>query len=770
MNLFKEFKLFILPAFKGLPLIITLMVLGYLVASQALQYMQPQYEVGAKIKLDNRGHGDKEYELFDENSSSAKGSNFLTEVEVFKTKSLQLKALEKLDFDITYWRIGDIRKADLYKESPFLIDYVVLDSSAMDEDIYLKYVGKGKFRFYEDANFTKYSHSLKFKKAYTDSTTISYRIRRNHDFLRKNAQALRIGDRFAFRINNLETLVKGIDNSNFFCMPVDKEIYIVKLHYKHEHPQKAVDFLNTLLDSYIESDGERKSLKASKVLQFIEKELDRLGGEMKVASIKLADFRKANNIINAKQETEAILRQLNQFDVQKLALDLKEIELNNVYDFLKSDKELSGFSPDFEMVKDDVFQLTFMDLKKLEIEKFELSEKYPETSQEMQTMNAQIADLKEFIIESIEKKLINIEEQRAEISSLIDEVQSNFESYPDKERKLAQLERDFLLKEETFNYLNKKKLELDIAHSANQSLHQVVDYAILPERPSSPNSSLIKGVSIFAALVLSLILIYVLNFFFRTVTSVYELKEKFDFPLIGTVKKHRGKSFNQEILLNLYSNVLNIGAFEGNKMITLTSISENEGKTFIAKELGTLLADYGKRVLLIDMNFKNMEKTEAGWLEDVINSPGNDLVEKAFSLFQNFTQSILNRIYWTRKLLCFFGYKSKSLEELMLQSDHQNKNLDYVFLTGENQQLTSTQLFSPSTRHFLNEMKNNYDVILVDTDDISTKVDAAAAMMISDFNFFVFRKGVSRARKLNHCNRFVESYNLKNVYMIFNGN
>jgi len=106
----------------------------------------------------------------------------------------------------------------------------------------------------------------------------------------------------------------------------------------------------------------------------------------------------------------------------------------------------------------------------------------------------------------------------------------------------------------------------------------------------------------------------------------------------------------------------------------------------------------------------------------------------------------------------------------MVQTDVQNRNLDYVFLAGENQELTSTQLFSPSTANFLSEMKNNYDVVLIDTDNISRKVDAAAAMRISDFNFFVFRKGVTRARKLNRCNQFVESYNLKNVYMVFNGN
>ncbi len=768
MNLIKEFKLFILPVIKGLPLIITMMVLGYLGANYALKYMTPQYEVGAKIKLDNRDHGAKEFELFNEKKSGSKGSNFLTEVEVFKTKSLQKKALQKLDFDVSYHRISNTRKKELYKDSPFLIDYKILDSSAYDQDIYLKYAGNGKFRFYKDQDMTDYEHSLKFKKAYTDSTSISYRIRQNTKYLKKYPNTLKVGDEFSFRINNMTTLAEDINNSNFFCSPVDKEIFIVKLHYKHEHPQKAVDFLNSLLNTYVETDGERKSIKVNKVLQYIEGELDSLGREMKSSGLRLSTYRKGNNIINATQETEAILRQLNQFDVQKLSLDLKEIELNNVYDFLKSDRNLSSFSPDFEMVKDDVFQLTFLDLKELEIEKFKIAEKYPESSMEMQTVNVQIAELKSFILNSIEKKLINIEEQRSEISSFIDRIQRKFESYPDKERQLAQLERDFHLKEETYNFLNKKKLELDIEHSANHSLHEVVDYAVLPERASSPNVALIKGVVVFASLIIALVLIYVLNFFFRTVSSVYEIKDKFDYPLAGTVKRQKGKDVNREVLLNLYSNVLNMGAFEGSKMITLSSISDNEGKTFITRELGNLLAEYGKRVLLIDMNFQQ-KNVETPWLEEVYNTTQNKFLKSTFQITKYIGNKILTNIYWIRKMFWFLQTKSKSLQELMVQNKQTNKNLDYVFLEGDNQKLTTTQLFSPSTSGFLNEMKKNYDVVLVDTENISRKVDAAAAMSISDYNFFIFRKGVSRTRKLNFCNQFIDAYNLKNIYLIFNG-
>lgn len=766
MNLKKELRFFILPAIKGLPLWVTMMVLGYLIASRSLEQTVPTYEVGAKVKLDNREHGVTDYELFNEGSSAKMGSNFLTEVEVFKTKGLQLEALEQLDFNVSYYRTTNIRRYDIYKENPFIIDYKILDSIALDEEVYLKYAGNGKFRFYKDSEYTQYSHSLKFKKAYTDSTSISYRIRRNDNFLKRNPEALQVGDRFSFVINNLKTLVKGIDNSNFFCMPVDKEVYIVKLHYKHEHPQKAVDFLNILVDTYIKRNKNRQNIKTNKILAFIEEELDSLGTEMQNASKRLSEFRKSNNIINPLQETETILKRLSQYDMTKLSLDIKEIELKNIFAFLKSDKKLSGFSPDFELVKDDVFQYTFMDLKKLEIDKHTLAEKYPESSIEMRTINRKITELKDFVLNSIEKKLINIREQKSEIVGSIQETQNIFESYPDKERSLAKLEREFQLKEETFNYLNKKKLELDIANSADHSLHEVIDYASLPKRPSSPNVSLIKGVTVFAFMIIGLALVYGLNFFFRTVTSVYELKESLAFPVIAKVpRKKTTTSNNRESLLNLYSNFLNLGAFEGSKMISISSLADNEGKTFITKELGNLLADYGKRVLLIDLNFREASISEKN------NSKTIKTIQKPLVILDDLWTKIkhlLDRYYWTKKLLWMLGYKGKSLQDLSLKPINQSKNLDYVFLAGEDQALTSTQLFSPNTKNFLQGIKRNYDVVLIDTDCISKKIDAAATMMISDFNFFIFRRGVSRVRHINKCQQFVEAYNLDNIYLVLN--
>lgn len=732
MNLQKEFKILILPVLRGFPLLLTIVVLAFFIANYAIRYMVPVYEAGASIKLDNREHGVWDYKLFEEGGNGSAGSNFLTEVEIFKSKSLRKRALENLDFDVSYYRVGKVKTIETYHDSPFLLDYRVIDSSLLDRDFFLFYKGNGQFRLYTDKEKNNYIHTLKLGKVYADNKGISLRLRPNLDLLKEKPDALKVGDLFMFKINSIHSLVNGIGSGNFFVRPVDKDVYVVKLHYKNEVPEKAATFLNELIRVYIANDQENKTAKASKTLAFIDDELDRIGGEMSSASRRLAAYRKKHEIVNPKQETESILRQMNQYEINRISIDIEELELRNIHEYLDSDQSLSSFSPDFASVKDDVFKNAFIRLKGLEYDKVELSKKYPETSLEVRTINRQIDKLKDFVVESIDKKLANAETKRVEIGASIDDLQSKFKSYPGKERKLAMLQRDFMLKEETFNYLTKKQMELSISRSAEHPLHQIVDYANVPEKPVSPNRALIIGAAVFVAMLVGLALIYLLNFFFASIQSVEEIRDELDLPVLGTISKE--KMPNQgEALLNLYHNIADTAFFDSPKIITIASSSRGVGKTYITQRLGTLLASYGKKVLLIDMNFQSPRLKQIFRMEKAPSSASLPAESEA------------------------------SLAQVA------SKNLDFVFLAGEESQMTSTLLFAPQTATFLTEMKNNYDVVLIDTADTDSQIDAAAAMRLSDLNLMIFRKGKSRLRKMKSCRDFIDSYKLKNIHCVLNG-
>ena len=275
-----------------------------------------------------------------------------------------------------------------------------------------------------------------------------------------------------------------------------------------------------------------------------------------------------------------MLRQLNEYDMNEVSIGLKELELQNIHNYLAADNKISGFSPDFETIKDEVFENTFVDLKRLELKKTETLKKYPETSLEVQSINKNIEDLKDFVIQSVDKKLSNIQDQRADIQSTINSLQSRFSSYPEKERRLVMLQRNNMLNEETYNFLTKKRTELAIANSSDLPLHQVIDYANPPLQPVSPNRSLIIGAAIFIALIFGLTLIYVLNYFFAGVYTVSDINETIEIPFLGHVNKAKSNDFSVDPILNIYTNIQNNNLFDAPIMITVSSLSSGEGKNF----------------------------------------------------------------------------------------------------------------------------------------------------------------------------------------------
>ncbi len=732
MNIQKEFKLLVLPVLKGLPLLMTIVILAYFFAVYSIQYMVPVYEADASIKLDNREHIGGDYSLIEEKKNNVSGSNFLTEVEVFKSSALHKKALEQLPFQLSYHRIGKVKRIELFEDCPFIIDYKILDSIALDQPIFMAYKGNGRFRIFKNKAFSQYLRTIKFNQSFTDSTTISFRIRQNNKILKEKTESLKPGDHFSFTVNSIEELANEINQQNFFVRPVDKDVFVVKLHYKDDVPEKAALFLNKLIDVYIERDQENKFDKAAQNLDFIDKELERVREELMRSEKEMADFRQKNGIVNPLQETEAMLRQLNEYDMNEVTIGLKEVELQNIYNYLKSDEKIAGFSPDFDMIKDEVFENTFVDLKRLELKKTETLKKYPESSLEVQSINKSINELKDFVFQSVDKKLLNIQDIRGDIQLTINDLQRKFNSYPEKERKLVMLQRNNMLNEETYNFLTKKRTELAIANSSDLPLHQVIDYAVTPSQPVAPNRSLIIGVSLFLATIFGLILIFVLNYFFAKISTISDVTENIDLSFLGYVKKAKNNETSFDSILNIYTSFHNNQFFNGPKMITVSSLATGDGKTFITEKLGRLLAGYGKRVLLIDMNFQSPK------LKEIFTNPAENKEQ-------------IN------------GIPEKQVNKIG------EENLDFVFLGGENKQMKSTLLFAPQTATFLNEMKANYDVVLIDTAALNKKIDSAAVMSLSDLNLFVFRKGKSKIRNLTKCKSFFEAYKIDNVQFVLNG-
>lgn len=121
--------------------------------------------------------------------------------------------------------------------------------------------------------------------------------------------------------------------------------------------------------------------------------------------------------------------------------------------------------------------------------------------------------------------------------------------------------------------------------------------------------------------VFCLAVLFILFFFDNSITYPKELAQKTDLPVLGTINAFQGVKFDlkdlwknqnkSEPVLEL-KNQLRSLRYELNqelnndlKVLSISSIKEGQGKTFLAINLAYAFSITGKRVLLIDGNFKD---------------------------------------------------------------------------------------------------------------------------------------------------------------------
>ncbi len=739
MNIRKEFKTIILPIIKGLPLTLLLVMIAFSVTTRMIIYTNSIYQANGAIRIDIQNHSVNANILFNEQKTNGAGHNFLTEVESFKSKMLIEKTLKALPFDISYYRIGKLKKKEIYTDRPFSIQYSSSSTSVFEHPFYLRFIGADQFIFSEHPEFLSKIDTIQFGKIFTNEQ-LAFSIQKEIECLQQKPTSLQTGDVFSFQLNSIETLSENINASNLFIKPIDKEIQVIKVYYQHEVPEKAAMFVNTFMETYISSCQKRVSQESSQTLSFVDEQLAEIRSKLRTAESRLAGYKAENGIINSKQETDATLKELMQLDLQKVNYNMQEEELTKLFDFLSTGNNLQDFAPNFEALKDPIFRDAYLQAQTYGLQKMDLLLKFTPVSEEIQTIDSKIKNLRTFIHESVKTTLENITRRRISLEKNITDINQAIQTMPNKERQIVVLEREVKLNEQLYNLMMEKRMELAISKSASVVSHQIIDQARVQKKPIWPNKGLIYGVSIFFALLIGILFSFLFHYFFGTIKNKEDLTELIALPIIGNINrcKKNDKNINHSFS-NLYTNLEILKQKQASPskglMLVMTSFLVNEGKTFSTVHLGKTFAATGKKTLLIDMDFTNKKvhpmlstNDQNGGLSAIIKgdlSPSNAILKSEL------------------------------------------KHLDFL-PAGRLDNIFAPIIFSQSTIDFIQELKSEYDYILIDTPALNLVVDAVTLMHQSDFNLCILRSGFSKIRKVKMLTAKIEEFQIPNVFAVLN--
>ena len=585
------------PYLRGLPLIVIAMVIGYLVMSQYLQYVTPKYESVSRLRLADIEEGVPNSNLFKDFDVFVTTNKIAAEIEVIKSQILIDKALNHLDFDVEMYRVGKMRTTELYDDSPFIVEFLSLDDRLYDRTFNLKIRDKDSFTLTDP-------HGAEFKAAFGDtlSSDDADLIVSLNKALFNSRNNVDLFDDYQFKKLSRSELISQIKR-DLTVMPVDRDVAVIRLIFASPHPTKAARFPDVLAQAYIEDYISNKSEAARVTMNFLDEQVSEVSRKLSQIERDIEAYRNQENITNIRQESETILREVSQMRIQQTNLLMSLEAINELNSYIKDGAEnFEMLAPNFEAFTDLLSTELIKKVKELRAEKRDLLLIYTPREERVQVIDEKLNDIYAYLIESISNTRRNLEIKYENLSRDIALAELQLVDFPEKERLLTILQREFEIYQASYNFLNEKKIEAEIAHAASISFHRIIEFAEIPKAPFSPNYIILKIVAALLAGAAVLVLIFLVHTLKARVNDQVTIESSSTIPVVASTPRLSGIDNLQEHFLDQVNKLEAKELLKAGSTLSINAFSDREGKAFHALHMAEALSKQNRSVLFIDVS------------------------------------------------------------------------------------------------------------------------------------------------------------------------
>jgi len=728
-----------------------------------LKTTTPVYEAAATliIKDENKGVDDsKVLEAMNPFDSKKIVEN---ELEIIKSRTIMTHVVNNLQLYAPVFEDKFLGAKEAYDSSPIVVelrnpDKIVQPTNGESLKFYFKYDPRTKLVKINNKSYPidEWVEGPAFGET-------KFRLNANKSVSAKRALYFS----FVHPRSMTRGLLGGLEAS-----PTDKLSTVVRLTYQDPIPKRGENILNHLIAAYNQKAISDRDDLASNTLTFIDERMKKVEKELNELESSIQRFRAEKGVVDLSEQGRLYLYDVGEYDRQIASLSRQLAVLNKVDEYLASKKNKSGIVPSTLGLEDRVLSQLLEKLYASEIEYEKLRKTTAENNPILRAVADEIKKIRPSIRENIRNQKNNL---RASLSSLnfnANQSASALNNIPEKERALLEIERGKEIKNELYSFLQQKREETALSYAPNGGDGRIVDLAESSVGPVSPKSSIIYLVALILAFGIGLGYIIFKEMMNRNVLFRSEIENSIKAPVVlelphldevkeskkpsnalehitnviglnnifSSKKEKNETKQNEAVLVNhfrqlgssmgLYSRVFK------KKKILITSSVEGEGKSFVSTNLAYCLAQSGKKVALVDMDFLKPQTS------------------RQFGLL-----------------------KSKGiLDYLSLQADYKeilkypggNKNL-FIVPVGNKVDDHTQLLLNGKLDRLFEELSRDFDFVIIDAAPVNLVADVKLLAEYSDETIYVIRHGKTPLKVLKHLDDSETLKNLKNVSVVFNG-
>lgn len=515
------------------------------------------------------------------------------------------------------------------------------------------------------------------------------------------------------------------------CLTVEaasKTTTIANVSVQDTHRQRAVDFINCLVAFYNRDTNDEKNEVARKSAEFIDERIAIINAELGTTESELAAFKQRAGLTDITSDAQQALQESSRYEQQRVANENQISLVTYLKQYIDNPDNRNEVLPANVGYADANLTSVIEQYNTLIIERQRLLRTSSETNPAVVNMNTGIDAMRRTVLTTVNSVLDGLRITRSDLARQASKFEGRISNAPLQEKEFMTISRQQELKAALYTMLLQKREENAITLAATANNGRLIEDAQADPAPVSPKKKMFMLVALVLGFGIPVAFIYLVDLLKYKIEKRSDVERITSVPIIGEIpmstkgKKVEGEGaivvrenkndVMEETFRGLRTNLLFM-LEKGQKVILFSSSQPSEGKSFIAGNTAVSLAYLGKKVIIVDMDIRKLG------------------LNKVFNLSHH-----------TQGITSYLSDPDHVQLSDLIQHSHVSPNLD--ILPGGSIPPNPTELVARDVLdRAIDQLKERYDYILLDTAPIGMVTDTAIIGRVADLCVYVCRADVT---------------------------
>ena len=515
---------------------------------------------------------------------------------------------------------------------------------------------------------------------------------------------------------------------------------------------RADDVLNTLITVYNEQWMRTRNQQIVSTNEFIRDRLAVIEQELGGFDKSISDFKSENLMLDVGQAGAMAVAEANESAQQDAELTQRIGQMRTTYEYIANLTDDSQQIPVYSNTASGTILQRIADYNQLVLRRNNHQSYSSAQNPLVVELNEQLASQRASILSVLAAEMSILQEQQTALRTKRRQAESKIARNPQQENYLLSIERKQSVMESLYLFLLQKREENELSQAFTAYNTQLIEPTHGRWDPVEPVAKSIYLIALLIGLALPIAVMFLKELLTTTVQDRDDLKTM-QIPFAGVIpqkkskRKKKDKASDKEIIVQEGSrDVMNeafrvvrsnlefvLGFDEVHKVIMLTSLDPGSGKTFISANLASVLSLKGKKVLAVDLDLRKAS------LSEYAQKPAHGISR-------------------------YLNGKYEDYHDLIVTVG----NL-HILPCGTLPPNPAELLYSTRFQTFIEEVKQEYDYVILDCPPAEIVADAAIINRYVDLTIFVARCGLLEKSMLPEIDQWYQDKQYNNMVLLLNG-